>query len=446
MSRSGSDERRRSSAIENKKDNGTSPTSHGRAARRTRSSRAPSVHAGPSSASRSAQELDAATRASVGPRRSMAMIAACPFPSHQGTQVFIRHLANALAVAGHAVHLVTYAESESLVADLDPRVAWHRVPTPLVGFRSGPSLARVAADAALLRYTVELLAARDIDVLHAHNVEGLTIGAAASRLMDVPLVYHAHTRLESELPLYARSGIGRRAARLLGATFERFAPKTAKAVICFDGEQAARFKHAGVSSARLHVIPLGLAMDELAPSEEPHRATLPPEPPRIAYAGNPDAYQNLELLRAAFASMRKRRPELTLRLISNHPRETFGALAHDLGVEHVGYGSPGELAGHLRACRIGIVTRTLEVGAPVKALTYLSAGLPVVACSTGAAGLLEAVPDVCALTDATPGALAAAAERFLDDSAAPADSFKRARRAFEIQDQVAAYEAVYAAL
>lgn len=446
MSRSGSDERRRSSAIKDKKAKASSSATHARAARRTRSSRAPSVIAEPSSASRSAQELDAATRASVGPRRSIAMIAACPFPSHQGTQVFIRHLANALAAAGHAIHLVTYAESEPLAADLDPRVAWHRVPTPPVGLRSGPSFARVAADAALLRYTVELLTARDIDVLHAHNVEGLSIGAVASRLMDVPLVYHAHTRLESELPLYARSGIGRGAARLLGMTFERLAPKTAKAVICFDGEQAARFKHAGVSSARLHVIPLGLAMDELAPASESVLAPNVAKTPRIAYAGNPDAYQNLELLRAAFALMRKQTPGLELRLISNHPRETFGALAHDPGVEHVGYTSPGELAAHLRACRLGIVTRTLEVGAPVKALTYLSAGLPVVACSTGAAGLLGAVRDVCALTEATPEALSAAARPFLGGVVAPADSFKHARRAFDIQDQIAAYEAVYSGL
>jgi glycosyltransferase involved in cell wall biosynthesis len=373
------------------------------------------------------------------------MIAACPFPSHQGTQVFIRHLANALAGAGHAVHLLTYGESEPLAADLDARIALHRAPTLPVGLRSGPSFARLAADAALLRHTLKLLATRDIDVLHVHNVEGLSIGVVASRLIEVPLVYHAHTRLESELPLYARTGIGRRAARVLGTTFERTFPKAAKAVICFDGEQAARFKHAGVSPARLHVIPLGLAMNELAQSGTPGRAPAA-QSPRIAYAGNPDPYQNLELLRDAFSLLRQRTPELTLGLISNHPRETFGRLAGDPGVEHVGYTSPHELATQLRACRVGLVTRTLEVGAPVKALTYLSAGMPVVACSARAAGLLGAVPEVCALTDATAEAVAAGAERFLDQPPPHRDAFERARRAFDIQEQVAAYDAVYSAL
>ena len=36
---------------------------------------------------------------------SLAMIAACPFPTRQGTQVTIKHLAHALAERGHDVHL-----------------------------------------------------------------------------------------------------------------------------------------------------------------------------------------------------------------------------------------------------------------------------------------------------------------------------------------------------
>lgn len=444
MSRSRSDERRRSSAIKDKKKISTT-VAHGRSARRSRSSRS-STAVADSIASRNAQELDAATRTSAGPRRTIAMIAACPFPSHQGTQVFIRHLANALAGAGHAVHLVTYGESEPLAADLDPRVAWHRAPTPSVGLRSGPSFARIAADAALLRYTVRLLAARNVDALHVHNVEGLGIGAVASRILQVPLVYHAHTRLESELPLYTRTAVGRRVAKLLGWTFERTLPQTAKAVICFDGEQAARFKHAGVSSARLHVIPLGLAMDELAPADPRPGLSAPTQGPRIVYAGNPDPYQNLDLLRAAFQLLRRDHPRLTLRLISNHPRETFGDLACDPGVEHVSYGSPSELSARLRECSVGLVTRTLPVGAPVKALSYLSAGLPVVACEAGAAGLLSAASEVCALTEATADAVAAGVARFLNQRLVDPAAFKQARRAFDIHDQIAAYEAVYAGL
>ncbi|HET6347226.1 MAG TPA: hypothetical protein VFH51_20005, partial [Myxococcota bacterium] len=43
---------------------------------------------------------------------TVVMLAACPFPTHQGTQVFIRHLATALSRAGHHVHLVCYGEGD----------------------------------------------------------------------------------------------------------------------------------------------------------------------------------------------------------------------------------------------------------------------------------------------------------------------------------------------
>lgn len=370
------------------------------------------------------------------------MIAACPFPSHQGTQVFIRHLANALAVAGHAVHLVTYGESEPLATTgLDPRVAWYRAPTPPVGLRSGPSIARLSADATLLAMTVKLLGERDVDILHAHNVEGLAIGSVASQLTGVPLVYHAHTRLDEELPLYARSALGRTAAKLLGRTFEQLMPRSADAVICFDGEQAARFKHSGVSSARLHVIPLGLAMDELSNPARPNAAAR-----RVIYAGNPDAYQNIELLRAAFTQLRRHDPSATLRLISNHPRETFGALASAPGVEHRGFDSPEELSAAMRGGTVGLVTRTVAVGAPVKALSYLSAGLRVVACVSGTRGLLGGFPEVCTLTDAAPEALAEALAQALDSPPPDVTALQAARRAFDLTDQIASYEAVYSAV
>lgn len=402
---------------------------------------------------RAAQEADAIARLSTGPRRTIAMIAACPFPSHQGTQVFIRHLANALASAGHAVHLLTYDESEPLGdARLDPRVAWHRAPGPKVGLRSGPSIARLAADASLLRSTLALLGERDVDVLHVHNVEGLAIGAVASGLTGVPLVYHAHTRLEVELPLYTRSAIGRAAAKAIGFSFERTLPQAAKAVICFDGDQAARFKRAGVSSSKLHVIPIGLAMDELVATAATTgkgrtRATKTggPAERRLIYAGNPDAYQNLDILRAAFAKLRAEDPTLTLRLISNHPRETFGALGKDPGVEHHGFASPTELAEQLRQGTVGLITRTVSVGAPVKALTYLSAGLPVVACASGAENLLSGFPEVCTLTPPTADAVATAARDALTRKPHALD-FQRARRAFEITDQIPTYEAVYLAV
>src|SRR5690348_8105418 len=77
---------------------------------------------------------------------TIVMLAACPFPTHQGTQVFIRHLATALSRAGHAVHVVAYGEgdaSEGLPFHV------HRAAAVPVGARSGPSWTKPAADVAL---------------------------------------------------------------------------------------------------------------------------------------------------------------------------------------------------------------------------------------------------------------------------------------------------------
>ena len=68
---------------------------------------------------------------------SLAMIAACPFPTRQGTQVTIKHLAHALADRGHDVHLCTYGYGEYEEPDV-PHLILHRTKKIDAGFRSGP--------------------------------------------------------------------------------------------------------------------------------------------------------------------------------------------------------------------------------------------------------------------------------------------------------------------
>ena len=70
------------------------------------------------------------------PRRRIALVAACPFPTSQGSQVFIHQLARALAHAGHEVDLVTYGFGETA------GVPSHRL-------RAGPSFEKPLWDALL---------------------------------------------------------------------------------------------------------------------------------------------------------------------------------------------------------------------------------------------------------------------------------------------------------
>src|SRR4051812_34993150 len=86
--------------------------------------------------------------AALTARCRVAIVAACPFPTLQGSQLLIRRLAQGLQARGHAVVVVSYGEGlEDALAGLTVRrIA--RIP----GFRargSGPRLAKVLLDAAL---------------------------------------------------------------------------------------------------------------------------------------------------------------------------------------------------------------------------------------------------------------------------------------------------------
>ena len=46
--------------------------------------------------------------AETGKKLAIAMIAACPFPVAQGSQVYIKQMTEALVKRGHHLHLVCY--------------------------------------------------------------------------------------------------------------------------------------------------------------------------------------------------------------------------------------------------------------------------------------------------------------------------------------------------
>ena len=75
------------------------------------------------------------------------MLAACPYPSWQGTQVFVRHLATALQAAGHQLDLVCFGTAAYVALSPFPV---HRGWASPVGLRSGPQLLRPLADLGLL--------------------------------------------------------------------------------------------------------------------------------------------------------------------------------------------------------------------------------------------------------------------------------------------------------
>ena len=71
----------------------------------------------------------------------IAMVAACPFPVAQGSQVFIKQMSEALVKRGHRVHLVCYHFGEQHEEFNFTILTIHRIPrlTSYSRFRAGPS-------------------------------------------------------------------------------------------------------------------------------------------------------------------------------------------------------------------------------------------------------------------------------------------------------------------
>jgi glycosyltransferase involved in cell wall biosynthesis len=377
--------------------------------------------------------------------RSILMLAPCPFPTGQGTQVMIRHLAATLSHRGHAVHVVSYGHG-----DLAPGAPFelHRAARIDTGRRSGPSLRKPAADAALLVQALRVARAHACDLLHAHNVEGLALGALLKLQTGLPLVYHAHNAMGPELPTYFRAHLAQAFAAVVGDVLDRTLPRAADAVITFDDDLAALHEAYGVGRERLHVIPPGLDGTELGtpPSAATvvslHRRLGPG--PWLLYAGNPDPYQNLELLWAALPRVRRAIPTARLLVATPHEPSLFNPSIVAAGVAEavtvLQHRSLDELRAVHALAAVGVCARTLWTGAPIKVLNYLAAGLPVVACRSGARHILP--PGCGELVDAEPDALAAAIvgqlRRGRDGTRTRADFAP-----FELRGQLEAYERVY---
>lgn len=371
---------------------------------------------------------------------SLAMIAACPFPTRQGTQVTIKHLAHALAERGHDVHLCTYGYGEYEEPEV-PHLIHHRTKKIDAGFRSGPHPLRPAADAALGFTAGRVAKAHACDLLHVHNVEGLAIGAMLKLQSGKPLVYHAHNTMELELPTYYRNAVAQSFFGILGRVIDHSMPRVADAVIVFDERQRVIHQEFGIAPECIHVVPPGLDLSEML---EPDAALVMQWERKLGagkwllYAGNPDRYQNLELLAEALRRISRRDPDFKLLVLTHHSPEDFSVFDSEIRelIRFESFDSTGDLAAAHRAAQLAVCPRALHTGFPIKVINYLAAGLPVV----GLKSSLEAVlPELgAALVDNEAEAFSQAILRSSKSDAQP----ELAQR-FAVREQMKKYEDIY---
>jgi glycosyltransferase involved in cell wall biosynthesis len=376
---------------------------------------------------------------------TIAMVAPCPFPTFQGTQVFIRALANGLSRAGHTVHLITYGHGE-YESDFDFHL--HRTMRLGKRLRSGPGFAKPAADMALFMKAERILKTYRCDFLHVHNVEGLGIGALLRLHHQIPLVYHAHNAMGPELPTYFKAHLVQAFAGVVGDVLDRTLPKVAHGVITLDETQRAFHEQYGIDAERLHIVPAGIEPKDL---EEPELETIHHvqdvlgDGPWLIYAGNPDNYQNLELLWDALPLIRQERPEAKLLIATSYEPETFAQLIPSYIPEealHIyRYHSLAELKALFAVADVGLSPRKIWAGVPIKILNYLATGLPVVACKSASRYLLD---EGCgALVEDNPESFAQGVLETLKKPKGRQQKLRKNFERFQISGQIELYEAVY---
>jgi len=373
-------------------------------------------------------------------RLRVAVVAPCGYPTTQGSQVYIRGTARALADRGHDVRVLTYHYGEDGVPD-------HGVPVRrirgLPGYRklrAGPSAVKPVLDAQLAALTARVVRDEHIDVVHAHNVEAPFVAWPARVGRRVPVVQHVHMLAEEELPTFLHAPRGHVAR--VGRWIDRAVPALVDALVVLS--ERARRRLGGRRS--VHLIPPAVDRRDFG---EPATAVAGPV---VVYAGNPDAYQQPETLLDAFARVRTRRPDAVLRLVSGASMDPWVRAAVRRGVprsclEVVPSGSWEETRAALADAAVGVVPRDVCAGFPIKLLNYMAVGLPAVVCAGSAGPVRDGVTGLV-VSGGDARAFAGAIECLLGDSERRVRMGRAARSSVFSEHtwshRAAAYDAVHA--
>lgn len=353
-------------------------------------------------------------------RYRVAIVAACPFPTLQGSQLLIRRLAQGLRARGHDPIVVTYAEGlEEALAEFPVR----RIPR-VPGLRalgSGPRPAKLVLDAALLLRLLHVLRRESIEVMHAHNYEAALIGLVARRLSGVPLIYHSHNALAEELPTYFRGRTARRLAGIVGAIADREVPRRADHCIAICRELVGFLRARGVGPQAIEMIAPGGSPEEFPACSVAEAATIRArfgfgERPVLLYTGNLDGYQNLELLLASIGLVRQTVSDALLVLATHATPRNLPAHLRRLppGVRLVTAGDFATVRDLIQVADLALCPRREWSGFPMKLLNYMAAAKAVVVSAGSAKAVRHGVNGIIVDADGADAFAAAVLDLLRD--------------------------------
>lgn len=340
------------------------------------------------------------------------VVAACPFPSPQGTQVYVRGFAEALRRAGHDVRVLCYHFG---VGEYAGPVTLDRI-RGLPGYtkvRAGPHPLKPGLDLQLARRVRALSRAGLVDVWSAHNVEGVVATALGRVGTGVPMIAHLHGRMDEELPSYAGHGASGRAAAEFGKVLDGFVPRLGDSVAVLS-EAALAWARGREWGAAAHLWPPGIDPEDVPEAWTPRPS---PRPPTFAYVGNPDRYQEPGVLGGALARWAASGRPFRLVLAG---ASSFSGWVDDFVAMGVPQGSiEVREAPDWRSARAflldsdaAVVPRGRSGGFPMKLLNVVALGVPCVAARGAATDGLAPWAELA--DDGDAASFRAAMERIVD--------------------------------
>jgi glycosyltransferase involved in cell wall biosynthesis len=350
------------------------------------------------------------------------MIAPTSFFADYGCHVRILEETRILQKLGQQVTIATYHNGN----DVPGLEIQRTLPIPWRShYEVGSSRHKIGLDALLGVKTLELLARRRFDVIHAHLHEGALIGLVLGRLFRVPVVFDFQGSLTEEMidhHFLDRESVFYRPLRRLERWIDRTPP-----VVLTSTAHAERIlvDQFGCPPAHIRVMPDCVNGDVFRPA-----ATYPPEELTalrrqlgipdghkvIVYLGLLAEYQGTGLLLQAMQRILAKHPDVSLLLMGFPGLEIYQHQAETLGIRHAvtftGRVPYPDAPRHLALGDVAVAPKLSLTEGAGKILNYMAVGLPTVAFDTpvareylGPYGLLAERGDVESLAQQLMDAL-----------------------------------------
>ncbi|MCP4632218.1 MAG: glycosyltransferase family 4 protein [candidate division Zixibacteria bacterium] len=253
------------------------------------------------------------------------------------------------------------------------------------GFKSGPSFSKVFNLRKLLNNAKTTINAFEPDIILLENYDA---GLIAGRLRDytkAKLIYLPHGLLSKELRTYYNIKVFSGLFNWVGENMDKRIISQTDRICCLTSEWA-KYVQSEFNHNQVYSIPPPFYREDF--NAEVEEKSLDDS---ILYCGNPDGYQELNLLANAFQRLSMRNSQIKLIIASNVPERRWSKVIrkyfNNLNFRLVTPQSISEMVDIAKTAKAAIVTRTDPFGYPMKLFFYVNYHLPIIAYDCGWVGL-----------------------------------------------------------